>query len=86
MEMPSRVKYPDVGTRVRCVVAKASFAQAVLRIVDVEGVPAAASYKAILKGNSVGEDAYVCDKIRTGDVVECVVLSHGDSAVFVSQA
>lgn len=79
-----RVKYPDVGTRVKCVVTKASFAQATLRIVDVEGVETAVHYKAVLKGNSVGEEIYVCDKVKTGDIIECVVLSHGDNAIFVS--
>lgn len=85
METPGRIGYPDVGARVKCVVAKASFAQAVLRIVDIEGTPTAVGYRAILRGNSVGEGVYVCDKVRTGDVIDCVVLSHGDNAVFVSQ-
>lgn len=85
METLGKIRYPDVGARVKCVVAKASFAQAVLRIVDIEGIPTAVGYRAIVKGNSVGEDVYVCDKIRTGEVIDCVVLSHGDNAIFVSQ-
>lgn len=79
------IRYPDIGTRAKCLVTKASFAQATLKILEIEGVETAVHYKAILRGNSVGEEIYVCDKIKTGDVIECMVLWHGDNAIFVSQ-
>lgn len=78
--------YPEVGKKVKCQVVKSSFVQAVLKIIEVDGLPAPTNYKAILKGNSVGEEIYVCDSIKTGDVIDCVVVSYGDNAIFVAQA
>lgn len=79
------LRYPEVGTNVKCLVVKSSFAQATLKILEIEGVPVSADYRATIKGNSIGEEAYVCDKIKTGEIIECCVLSYGDNTIFVSQ-
>lgn len=77
--------YPDIGSKVKCSVIKSSFAQATLKILEIEGQETPVSYKVILKGSSVGEEVYVCDKIKVGDIVECIVTSYGENSIFVSQ-
>lgn len=78
------VRHPEVGSRVKCAVVKSSFAEALVTILEVDGVPAAVNYRATIRGNGVGEEVYVCDKFKTGDVVECSVLSYGENTIFVS--
>lgn len=79
------IVYPDIGKRVRCRVLRASFAQANLSIIEIEGRPSRIAYRAILKGTGFGEGIYVCDSMKAGDVVDCFVISYGDNAIFVSQ-
>lgn len=78
-------EYPEIGKRVKCLVVKSSFIQATLKIVEVEGKPAKTDYKAILKANTIGEDSYLCDKLKQGEYIDCVVVSCGDTAVFVTR-
>lgn len=78
-------KYPEIGKKVKCSVLKTSFAQAELKILEIEGFETPVNYRAIIKGNSVGEEIYVCDKIKRNDIIECVVVSYGDNVIVVSQ-
>ncbi|KAM0679693.1 hypothetical protein GINT2_002102 [Glugoides intestinalis] len=78
--------YPELGKKVKCQVVKSSFVQAVLKIIEVDGFTPPTLYKAILKGNSIGEEIYVCDSIKTGDIIDCIVVSYGDNAIFVALA
>lgn len=77
--------YPEVGERVRCLVVKSSFTQAILKIIEVGETRAKIEYKAVLKGNSVGEEIYVCDSVKTGDIIDCIVISCGDNFIVVSK-
>lgn len=79
-----KLKYPEIGNTVKCSVLRSSFSQAVLKILEIEGVKTPVEYKVILKGNSVGEEVYVCNKIKVGDEIECVVTSYGDGGIYVS--
>lgn len=79
-------KYPELGSKVKCLVTKSSFAQATLNIVEVDGMDAPVDYKAIMKGTAVREELYVCDRIKKGELVSCVVVSYGDHVIFVSRA
>lgn len=83
-ELPT-IKYPEIGAKVKCVVQKASFTQAILKIIEIEGFKSLVNYRAIIKGMGVGEEIYVCDQIKTGDLIDCVVISNGDNGLFVSQ-
>lgn len=62
-----------------------SFAAATLSIVEVGDVPSKIAYRAVLKGNAFSEGVYVCDRVRPGDVVDCLVVAYSDSAIVVSQ-
>lgn len=79
------LKYPEIGKKVKCIVLKSGFVNAILKIIEIEGFKTPIEYKAILKGNSVGEEVYVCDSIKEDDILDCIVVSIGDSAIFVSQ-
>lgn len=78
------LKYPEIGTTLRCVVLKSSFSQAILKILEVENVKTPVDYRVILKGNSVGEEIYVCDKIKVGEEIDCIVTSYGENGIYVS--
>ena len=81
----SSVLFPEIGTKVKCCVLKSTFPHAILKIIEVEGLQSPIEYKAILKSTAFGEGVYICDKIKAGDLIDCFVISIGDSAIFVSQ-
>lgn len=76
--------YPEIGAKLKCPVIKASFTQAVLKVLEVDGQVAVVDYKAVLKGNSVGEEIYVCDSLKNGDLIDCTVISCGDNYITVA--
>lgn len=78
-------KYPEIGTKVKCVVLKSSFTQIELKITEVDGFVTPVNYRAVLKGNAVNEEIYVCDKIKRNDTIDCVVVSFSDNAIVLSQ-
>jgi exosome complex RNA-binding protein Csl4 len=84
-EAQTTFKYPEIGSNVKCLVLKTSFAQAELRIVEIEGFETPVNYRAVLKGNSVAEEIYISDKIQKNDLIDCVVISFGENSIVVSQ-
>ena len=78
-------KYPEIGYRVKCLVLRTSFAQADLKILEIEGFETPINYKAILKGNSIAEEIYINDKIKRSEIIDCVVVSYGENSIVVSQ-
>lgn len=83
--MELTMKYPEVGVTVKCIVTRSTFTQAILKIIEIDGYKTEVDYKAILKGNAIGEEIYVCDSVKMGDILDCVVISIGDTAIFVSK-
>lgn len=79
------IKFPEIGNKVLCSVLKASFTQAILKIIEIEDTPSIIDYIVILKGNSVGEEIYVCDSIKEGDIIKCIITSFSDNGIYVTK-
>ncbi len=77
--------FPEVGSKVLCGVIKSTFSQAILKIMEIEDVSTEIEYKVILKGNSVGEEVFVCDTIKEFDKIRCIITSISDTGIFVSK-
>jgi exosome complex RNA-binding protein Csl4 len=76
--------FPEIGRRARAKVTKSTFTQAMLRIFEVEGQKTAIEYRAVLRPAEFNTNEFICDRVRKGDVIDCVIVSYGDAGIFVS--
>ncbi|KAI5148058.1 hypothetical protein ENBRE01_0072 [Enteropsectra breve] len=83
--MDTAAAFPEIGKTVKCTVIKASFGHAMLKITEVENQKTLIEYKAIMKTAEFSEGNYICDKLKSGDIIDCIVVAYSDSGICVSQ-
>lgn len=76
--------FPEIGCRVKTEVVDATFTQVFLRVLEVEGRKTKTEYRAVIRPTDLCSGEYLCDRFRKGDAVECVVVSYGDTGMFVA--
>lgn len=77
--------FPEIGSAVTCKAIKVTFTQAILQVIRVENIVTEIGYKVILKGNSLGEDIFLNDQIKEGDIIECIITSTSEGGIFVNR-
>lgn len=80
----SNVAFPEIGCKARARITKVTFTQVTVQIFEVEGRPTPIEYRGVFRPADFDPNDYLCDRFRRGDVVECSILSYGDSMIFVS--
>ncbi|KAI5172373.1 hypothetical protein PAEPH01_1737 [Pancytospora epiphaga] len=81
----SRFIFPEIGKKVRCRVMKATFSSAVLRVEEIEGMPSSVFYSGRIRGTALSENVFVCDTIKTGSYVECMVVGYADTELLLTE-
>jgi hypothetical protein len=64
--------FPFLGCKCQSVVLKSCFSNILLSIYEIEGVPSRIKYKGLMKYD---------DTIKTGDKLECIVVSYSDNGI-----
>ncbi|CAD25283.1 hypothetical protein [Encephalitozoon cuniculi GB-M1] len=76
--------FPEIGCRCRARVVRTTFTQVIVQIFEVEERQTAIEYRGVFRPADFDPNEHLCDKFGKGDVVECTVVSYGDSGVFVN--
>lgn len=77
-------KCPEVGMSVKARVIKSTFTQATLQIFEVENHKTFIEYKAFMRPAEFSGDQYLCDKVKKGDILDCIVLFIGDQGIYLT--
>jgi len=80
----SPIGFPEIGEKIKGIVTRVSFHLTVIKITEVNGLPALLNFKGILKNLKFSEGEYSCDNLRVGDLVECLVVSFNEHEILLS--
>lgn len=76
--------FPEIGCKARARIVKVTFTQVIVQIFEVEKRKTAIEYKGIFRPADFNPNECLCDKFGKDDIVECTILSYGDSGIFVN--
>lgn len=82
--MEPRWAFPTIRSKLKCVVSKVSFNQAILTVLEVDDKKPATKYTCLVREQQFDENNLMCDRMKRGDIVGCIVKSYGDGILNVA--